>query len=64
MPQKWYVGYEEVKALIAGLDRALAGRTWLVGERLTLADVMVAYAMRGYYLLVRPHAHTDTRFYP
>jgi len=54
-PQKWHVGFEEVKALTAGLNRALAGRTWLVGEHLTLADIMVAYSMRGYYLLVCPH---------
>ncbi len=50
--QNWFLGYEAFKSLVGGLDRSLAWRTWLVGERLTLADVFVAYAMRYYYLLV------------
>ena len=51
--QNWFLGYDAFKSLVAGLDRSLTGRTWLVAEHLTLADVLVAYAMRGYYLLVR-----------
>ena len=51
--QRWHVGFEAIKALLAGLGRALAERTWLVGEHLTLADIMVAYNMQPHYLLVR-----------
>ena len=47
------MGFDAIKILLSGLGRALADRTWLVGEHLTLADILVAYAMQPHYLLVR-----------
>ena len=37
---------EEVKKAMEVLDKHLLTRTYLVGERITLADVCVAYAMK------------------
>ena len=42
IPQLVTEGHAEVLRCLAPLDAGLAGKTWLVGERITIADVSVA----------------------
>ena len=37
---------EDVKKSLAVLDKVLLTKTYLVGERITLADICVAYALK------------------
>jgi len=39
-------------ACVEMLDQALAGRTYLLGDQLTAADISMAYVLRGYHRLV------------
>jgi len=42
IPQLVTEGRAEVDRCLAPLDAALAGKTWLVGERITIADISLA----------------------
>lgn len=44
----------EIKEWLKNLNNHLSGRTYVVGDNVTLADLELFYALRGYYQLVFP----------
>ncbi|AIO01454.1 elongation factor 1-gamma, putative [Leishmania panamensis] len=54
---------DKVKAVLAGLEEVLSVRTFLVGERLSIADVAVAFSIQWVYRCNRKHGHTLAKEY-
>lgn len=50
MAQKYHKGLAKLNKALAFLDSYLASRTWLVGQRVTLADVIVGSALSLYWI--------------
>ncbi|KAK7197880.1 elongation factor 1-gamma [Novymonas esmeraldas] len=54
---------DKVKAVLAGLEEVLGVRTFLVGERLSIADIAVAFSIQWVYRCNRKHGDTLAKEY-
>lgn len=54
---------DRVKAVLAGLEEVLSVRTFLVGERLSIADIAVAFSIQWVYRCNRKHGDTLAQAY-
>ncbi|KPI85023.1 putative elongation factor 1-gamma [Leptomonas seymouri] len=54
---------DNVRAVLAGLEEVLSVRTFLVGERMTIADIAVAFSIQWVYRCNRKHGDTLAKDY-
>ncbi|KAG5495124.1 hypothetical protein JKF63_02177 [Porcisia hertigi] len=54
---------DKVKAVLAGLEEVLRVRTFLVGERMSIADVAVAFSIHWVYRCNHEHGYTLAKEY-
>ncbi|TPP55537.1 Glutathione S-transferase, C-terminal domain family protein [Leishmania donovani] len=54
---------DKVKAVLSALEEVLSVRTFLVGERLSIADVAVAFSIHLVYRCNRKHGQTLSKEY-
>ncbi|CBZ29957.1 putative elongation factor 1-gamma [Leishmania mexicana MHOM/GT/2001/U1103] len=54
---------DKVKAVLSALEEVLSVRTFLVGERLSIADVAVAFSIHWVYRCNRKHGQTLSKEY-
>ncbi|KAG5469435.1 hypothetical protein LSCM1_02655 [Leishmania martiniquensis] len=54
---------DKVRAVLAGLEEVLSIRTFLVGERLSIADVAVAFSIHWVYRCNRKHGYALAKEY-
>ncbi|KPA81186.1 putative elongation factor 1-gamma [Leptomonas pyrrhocoris] len=54
---------DAVRAVLAGLEEVLSVRTFLVGERMTIADIAVAFSIQWVYRCNRKHGDTLAKEY-
>lgn len=54
---------ESVRAVLAALEEVLSVRTFLVGERMTIADIAVAFSIQWVYRCNRKHGDTLAKEY-
>lgn len=54
---------DNVRAVLAGLEEVLSVRTFLVGERMTIADIAVAFSVQWVYRCNRKHGDTLAKEY-